>query len=70
MKTFLTMINKHNKQVLFKRLIWTMQGDCSELNNLMKELECLKRFANGQANKQKLKLSDFDITIEMSNEEK
>jgi len=63
-RIFITLRVKKTGMKILNRMMWDMQGDSEELDNLMKELKEVKSFANGEANKIGLKGSQISTEIE------
>tara|TARA_R110002096_G_scaffold376890_1_gene570745 strand:- start:31 stop:231 length:201 start_codon:yes stop_codon:yes gene_type:complete len=62
-RVFLTLYTMKGTK-LQNRMIWTMQGNTKDVDNLMQELKEIKKFANSEANQSGLKGSDIIIIIE------
>jgi len=65
MKAFITIIEKKTARIIQNRVLFNLQGDCSELNNLIKELQTVKSTVNEWTNKAGLALKDVDVEIEI-----
>ena len=63
-RIFITVRVKKTGMKILNRLMWDMQGDSEDLDNLIKELKKVKNFANGEANKLNLKGKDILTEIE------
>ena len=63
MRAFVTVT--HNKIKLWNGVRMDLQGDCTELNNLQKELLAVKSEVNGFVNSRGLKLKQVKINIEL-----
>ena len=67
MKAHITIINKKTSQVIQNRMAMSLQGDCTDLNNLISELKEIKNFVNGEANKLGLAYNEIETEIEINN---
>ena len=65
MRVFVTVTRKKDKVIpIWNRTMLTLQGDCTCLRQLQRELEAVKRHVNQDVNQQGLALRDVDIKIE------
>ena len=54
---------------ILNNMLWHMQGDVTEIDNLSKELKQIKTFANGEANKAGLTWKDVTLKISSNRED-
>ena len=66
MRAFITVIIKKHKIKIWNKVRMNLQGDCSELINLQKELNEIKKEVNRDVNRNGLKLKDVEIRISLS----
>jgi hypothetical protein len=62
-RVFITISIKKNGLKIQNKLMWAMQGDTNDVDNLIKEHKEIKKFANGEANKIGLKGSDIKTEV-------
>ena len=55
----------HNHIKIWDRVRLDLQGDCTELNNLQKELVEVKKIVNAEVNRKGLKLKQVEVKIEL-----
>ena len=67
-KIKITIINKKTGEIIQNRLAWAMQGDPNELDNLIKELQEVRKFVNGEVNRMGLALKEVTTEIEFFNQ--
>lgn len=65
MRVLITIENKKTKMKLQNRWMRDLQGDCTDLNNLISELKEIKAEVNREANWNKLAYKDVKVTIEL-----
>ena len=67
MRVFITVAKKWDLVFpMWRRVSMDLQGDCSCLKNLQKELEIVKQHVNTFVNQEGFALSDIDIKIEFN----
>jgi len=64
MKILLSITNRKTREPILNRVAMNILGDANNLNNLISELNEIKNFANGEANKLKLALNEVDVSVE------
>ncbi len=65
MKALVTI--KHRGVTMWDGVRLDLQGDCTELTNLQKELNEVKKIVNSEVNKKGLSLKHVDVNVELKN---